>query len=109
MRVLIASGAGGGTAKKSIGKYFHLQEFGYALEKLGVEYKLVRETEYVTGFPSKNVKGWFSKKKLHELIKEYNRHIAGGFKCCFINHSTDDRYGSGTSTTKTHNQNCLTV
>ncbi len=62
MRVLIASGAGGGTAKKSIGKYFHLKEFGYALERLGGEYKLVRETEYVTGFPSKNVKGWFSKK-----------------------------------------------
>ena len=71
MRVLIASGAGGGTAKKSIGKYFHLKEFGYALERLGVEYKLVRETEYVTGFPSKNVKEWFSKKKFHNLIKEY--------------------------------------
>ena len=71
MKVLIASGAGGGTAKKSIGKYFHLQEFGSALERLGVEYKLVRETEYVTGFPSKDVKGWFSKKKFHSLIKEY--------------------------------------
>ena len=56
MKVLIASGAGGGTAKKSIGKYFHLQEFGSALERLGGEYKLVRETEYVTGFPSKYVK-----------------------------------------------------
>ena len=52
-------------------KFFHLQEFGYALEKLGVEYKLVRETEYVTGFPSKDVKGWFSKKKFHDLIKDY--------------------------------------
>ena len=29
--------------------------------------------------------------KTTELIKEYNRHVAGGFKCCFINHSTDDR------------------
>ena len=29
--------------------------------------------------------------KTTELIKEYNRHIAGGFNCCFINHSTDDR------------------
>ena len=28
LKVLIASGAGGGTAKKSIGKYFHLKEFG---------------------------------------------------------------------------------
>ena len=42
-----------------------------ALERLGVEYKLVRETEYVTGFPSKDVKGWFSKKKFHDLINDY--------------------------------------
>ncbi|MAR69855.1 MAG: glycosyl transferase family 1, partial [Nitrospina sp.] len=39
MRVLIASGAGGGSAKKSIGKYFHLKEFGDALKELGVDYK----------------------------------------------------------------------
>ena len=32
MKVLIASGAGGGTAKKSIGKYFHLKEFGEAFK-----------------------------------------------------------------------------
>jgi glycosyltransferase involved in cell wall biosynthesis len=73
MKVLIASGAGGGHKNpKSIGKYFHLQEFGKALEKLGVECKVVREAEYVTGFPSKDIKGWFSKKKFHDLIKEYN-------------------------------------
>ena len=71
MKVLIASGAAGGTAKKSIGKFFHLQEFGKALERLGIEYKLVREIDYVTGFPSKNVQGWFSKKKFHKLIDNY--------------------------------------
>ena len=71
MKVLIASGAGVGTAKKSIGKYFHLQEFGSALERLGIEYKIVREDEYVTGFPSKDPKGWFSKKKFHALIDDY--------------------------------------
>ena len=72
MKVLIASGAGGGTAKKSIGKFFHLKEFGDALKKLGVDYKLVSETDYVTGFPNKDPKSWFSKKKFHKLINEYN-------------------------------------
>ena len=68
MKVLIVSGAGGGTAKKSIGKYFHLQAFGEALKKLGVDYELVSETDYITGFPNKNPKSWFSKQKFHKLI-----------------------------------------
>ena len=72
MKVLIASGAGGGSAKKSIGKYFHLKEFGEELKKLGVDYRLVKETDYVSGFPSKNPKDWFSKKKFQTLINEYN-------------------------------------
>ena len=42
--------------------------------------------------------------KTTELIKEYNRHKACDIRCCFVNHITDDRYGSGTTTTKTHNQ-----
>jgi len=71
MRVLIASGAGGGSAKKSIGKFFHLKEFGDTLKKLGIDYKLVVETDYVTGFPNKDPKSWFSKKKFHSLIKDY--------------------------------------
>ncbi len=43
--------------------------------------------------------------KTTELIKEYNRHTACQLKCCFINHSYDDRYDSGTKKTKTHNNN----
>ena len=42
--------------------------------------------------------------KTTELIKEYNRHSACGLNCCFINHSLDDRYESGTNKTKTHNK-----
>tara|TARA_A100001015_G_scaffold313656_1_gene421380 strand:- start:2912 stop:3499 length:588 start_codon:yes stop_codon:yes gene_type:complete len=42
--------------------------------------------------------------KTTELIKEYNRYTSCGFKCCFINHRLDDRYGSGCTTTKTHSQ-----
>ena len=71
MKILIASGAGGGTAKKSMGKIFHLKEFGEALKKNGVEYKLVREIDYISGFPSKDLKSWFSKKKFYKLIEEY--------------------------------------
>ena len=41
--------------------------------------------------------------KTTELIKEYNRHKACGIRSCFVNHITDDRYGSGTQVTKTHN------
>ena len=64
MKVLIASGAGGGTAKKSVVKFFHLKELGEALKRIGVDYKLVSETDYITGFPSKDVKSWFSKKNI---------------------------------------------
>ena len=45
--------------------------------------------------------------KTTELIKEYNRHKACDIRCCFVNHSADDRYGSGTTTTKTHNQSSV--
>ena len=72
LRILIASGAGGGTSKKSIGKYFHLKEFGEALKKIGHDYKLVREVDYARGFPSKNPIEWFSKKKFNELVSDYN-------------------------------------
>jgi len=71
MKVLIASGAGGGTAKNRIGKYFHLKEFGESLTKLGMDYKLVVESDIVSGFPSKNPINWFSKKKFHKLIDDY--------------------------------------
>ena len=45
MRVLIASGAAGGTAKGRIGKHLHLKDFGEALKRQGVDYKLVYEVE----------------------------------------------------------------
>ena len=71
MKILIASGAGGGSSKKSIGKFFHLKEFGEALVELGAEYKLVREVDYVSGFPSKNPSNWIYKKKFKKLISDY--------------------------------------
>ncbi len=75
MRVLIASGAAGGTAKGRIGKHLHLKDFGEALKRQGVDYKLVYEVDYISGFPSKDIKSWFSKKKFYTLIEEYNPDI----------------------------------
>ena len=71
MKILIASGAGGGTAKGRIGKHLHLKDFGEALVRKGAEYKLVYENDYISGFPSKNIKSWFSKKKFNNLIKDF--------------------------------------
>ena len=66
------SGAGGGTSKKSVGKYFHLKDFGDALRKFGVEYKLISESDFVVGFPTKSLRKYFSsKKKLDGLISEF--------------------------------------
>jgi len=53
-------------------KFFHLKEFGDALAKIGVEYKLVHDLEIYTGFPSKKVRDWFpSKKKFNALISDF--------------------------------------
>jgi len=72
LRILIVSGAGGGTSKKSIGKYFHLKDFGDALKKHNVEYKLINELDYFIGFPTKSLRKFLSsKKKLNELISEF--------------------------------------
>jgi len=69
---LIASGATGGTSKGSIGKYFHLKDFGEALAKFNIDYKLVRETDYVVGFPTKQISKLISsKKKFKKLIENF--------------------------------------
>jgi len=54
-------------------KFSHLQEFANMFEKLGGHYKLVLDTDYVNGFPSKNFKNWFNpNKKFKKLISEFN-------------------------------------
>ena len=69
---MIASGATGGTSKGSIGKYFHLKDFGEALTKFNIDYKLVRETDYVVGFPTKQISKLISsKKKFKKLIENF--------------------------------------
>ena len=55
----------------SKGKLFHLTEFSKALEKLGVECKLVKDTDYSKGFPSKKISDWFPNKKFQKLIQDF--------------------------------------
>lgn len=72
MRILVASGASGGTSKGSVGKYYHLKEFSEYLEKFNVECKLVRETDYVIRFPTKQIYKLVSNKnKLKQLIDDF--------------------------------------
>ena len=54
-------------------KLFHLKEFAVALSKLGVEYKLIKDTDYVVSFPSKKIKQWIeSRKKFKKIIAEFS-------------------------------------
>ncbi len=63
MRLLI----GGSTSK-----LFHLKEFQKSLKKLGVECKLVVDTDICNGFPSRKIRDWFqSRKKFDQLISDF--------------------------------------
>ena len=64
MRLIIAYG--------SKGKLFHLSEFSDALKKLGVDCKLVKDSDYSTGFPSKRISDWFPSKKFQKMIQDFN-------------------------------------
>ena len=63
MRLLIAGASS---------KFFHLREFGEALTKLGVTYKLVHDVEIYDGFPSRKISNWFQNKtRFNQLIREF--------------------------------------
>lgn len=65
MKLLIAYG--------SQGKFFHLNEFSNALQKLGVKTMLVKDADFSRGFPSKKPQEWFgTSKKFKKLIKEFS-------------------------------------
>ncbi len=73
---MIVSGAGGGTSQGSLGKYYHLEKFSHELIKLGQECKLVKEADYVVGFPTKKVLRFLaSNKKFKNLINEFKPDI----------------------------------
>ena len=53
-------------------KIFHLKEFEDALIKLGIECKLVIDTDICNGFPSRKISDWFqTQKKFDKLISDF--------------------------------------
>ena len=56
----------------SSSKIFHLKEFANALEDIGVKTKVVLDTDYSDGYPSRKFSHWFNKdQKFKKLIKEF--------------------------------------
>ena len=56
----------------SSSKIFHLNEFADKLEKNNVKCKVVFDSEYADGFPSRKIKSWFSSnKKFKKLIDDF--------------------------------------
>ena len=55
---------------------FHLKEFASALTDLGVDCKLVVDTDVCNGFPSRKIRDWFqTRKKFNQLISEFKPDI----------------------------------
>ena len=53
-------------------KLFHLNEFSGELMKLGIETKLVLDTDYCDGFPSRKIQNWFqTKRRFNNIIKQF--------------------------------------
>lgn len=53
-------------------KFFHLKEFSDSLEKLGIETKLVIDSEIYDGFPSRRIGSWFqTQDRFKKLIKNF--------------------------------------
>ena len=53
-------------------KIFHLKEFERVLIKLGIECKLVIDTDICNGFPSRKISDWFqTQKKLDKLVSDF--------------------------------------
>jgi len=56
----------------SSSKIFHLNEFAKNLEKNNINCKVVFDSEYADGFPSRKIKSWFSSsKKFKKLIDDF--------------------------------------
>ena len=60
----------------SSSKLFHLKEFAKNLEEKGITCKVILDSDYADGFPSRKVKNWFnSNKKFKNLIEEFKPDI----------------------------------
>ena len=60
----------------SSSKIFHLNEFAKELNNLGIETKVVLDTDFSDGFPSRKIKHWIKPKNtFKKLIKEFKPDI----------------------------------
>ena len=60
----------------SSSKIFHLKEFAQNLEKKNLECKVVLDSDYADGFPSRKIGNWFkSNSKFTELINDFKPDI----------------------------------
>ena len=56
-------------------KIFHLEEFAKRLEKYNIECKVVIDTDFYSGFPSRKFSNWFdSGKKIKGLLEDFKPH-----------------------------------
>ena len=56
----------------SSSKMFHLREFSDTLRKNDVDVKLVLDTEYADGFPSRKISKWFTRDtQFNKLLDEF--------------------------------------
>jgi len=56
----------------SSSKIFHLKEFSEMLRRKNVDVKLVLDTEYADGFPSRKISKWFTKdNRFNKLLNEF--------------------------------------
>ena len=55
---------------------FHLKEFGEELKKHNIEYKLVSESDYVVGFPTKQLRKYFAtRNKIKKLVNDFKPNL----------------------------------
>ena len=60
----------------SSSKIFHLKEFANALENIGIKTKVVLDTNYSDGYPSRKIFHWFNKdQKFKKLIEEFQPNV----------------------------------
>ena len=60
----------------SSSKIFHLKEFAQNLEKYDIKTKVVFDTDYADGFPSRKISKWFSSnKKFKKLIHDFEPNV----------------------------------
>ena len=60
----------------SSSKFFHLKDFADELENLGIECKLVHDTDFADGYPSRKLSTWLKRnKKFENLVNDFKPDI----------------------------------